>query len=48
MRGVIAGEQLGVELNLFITRGEAAKAATADKKGIQRMMSYLLNNSSRL
>lgn len=32
MRGVIAGEQLGVELNLFVTRGEAAKAATADEK----------------
>lgn len=41
MRGVIAGEQLGVELNLFITGGEAAQAATAGKDGIQRIITCL-------
>lgn len=44
MRSVVGGEELGVELNLFIARGEAAKATAADKDGSQRIVSNLLNN----
>lgn len=45
VRSALAGEELGVELNLFISRGEAAEAATADKDGIQGTISNLLNNN---
>lgn len=48
MRRVLAGEQLGVELNLFISRGEAAEAAAADKDGIQRIISFLVTNNRRI